>query len=79
MKLFKRLFLKNYIVSFTFHLSESDIALKAIYLITKAESEAVAIIAAKEEFYSQIENNYSKPIPDGKLEIFYCEVRKGLI
>ena len=33
------------------------------------ETAFADLIAAKDEFYSQITNGYSTPLPDGKLEI----------
>lgn len=60
---------KTYIVALTFYLSEGGTPYNGKYEITNAEDDISAIMAAKEEFYSQITDGYSKPIPDGKLEI----------
>lgn len=69
MKSFKRLFSKEYIVTLTFYFSEGGTPFTDTYSITNAVSDVDAIMAAKDEFYSQITDGYSKPIPDGKLEI----------
>lgn len=60
---------KTYIVALTFYLSEGGAPYNGKYEITNAKDDIDAIVAAKEEFYSQITGGYSKPIPDGKLEI----------
>ncbi len=68
-KAIKKLFSKDYIVTLTFYLSEGGAPYNGKYEITNAESDIAAISAAKDEFYSQITNGYSTPLPDGKLEI----------
>lgn len=68
-KAMRKLFSKDYIVTLTFYLSEGGTPHYGEYEITNAEDDISAIMAAKEEFYSQITDGYSKPIPDGKLEI----------
>lgn len=69
MKSLKKLFAKDYVVTLTFYFSEGGTPFTDTYLVTKAEDDVSAIMAAKEEFYSQITDGYSKPLPDGKLEI----------
>lgn len=68
-KAIRKLFSKDYVVTLTFYLSEGGAPYNGKYEITNAEDDISAIMAAKEEFYSQITDGYSKPIPDGKLEI----------
>lgn len=73
-KIIHGLFSKDYIVTLTFYLSEGGTPYYGEYEITNTEDDVYAIMAAKEEFYCQITNGYTKPFPDGKLEI-HC-VRK---
>lgn len=69
MKFFK----KDYRITLTYHFNKGGVFCKT-YEVENATDDTDAILATKEEFYSEITDGYKNKLPDGKLEI-YC-IRK---
>lgn len=65
------MFTELYEVRLTFIFDKGGAPKSQVYKV-KAKDSDTAILAAKEKFYDSL----GYPIPDGKLEIDYCIIRK---
>ena len=64
---------KLYEVRLTYFFDEGGRPKSDIFRV-KAKDSDMAVLAAKTEFYDSM----GYPTPDGKLEISYCVIRKGV-